>query len=176
MARGRKDSGDGGIRLRLPAVVPSMGPLPEGVTEAEHFAPKPYAPRDLTGCDVTDVYEHYGPPPPGFPRFRIVHYPRWEGQTDAQYAAARRSTEQHFRNLGVLLGLSQEAATFLGHFKDCPQRVCRRNKACSARRAEDDWTVFPGPMLPPCCNSCLRVDRVRAINNDVIAQGIARGR
>jgi hypothetical protein len=176
MAGGKKPSGDDRIRLRLPAVVPSMGPLPDGVSEEEHFAPKPYRPRDLSGREVTDIYEHVTPPQPGMPRFRVVHHPRREGQTDAQYAATRRVTEQHFCNLGIALGLAQQAATFLLYFEDCPERICRRSKACSARRAEDDWTVFPGPMLPPCCNRCIRVDRVRAITLDVVAQIVARGR
>jgi hypothetical protein len=175
MARHKKFSGDDRIRMRLPAVVATMAPFPAGMSEEEYFAPKPYDPPDPASREVTDIYE-YATPPQGFPRFRAVHHPRSAGQTDVQYAAQRRVTEQHFCSLGIVLGLSQQAATFLRHFEDCPQALCRRNKACSARRAEDDWTVFPGPMLPPCCNRRIRVDQVRAMVNDVIAKIIARGK
>ena len=64
----------------------------------------------------------------------------------------------------------KQAASLLGLHKDCKRSACRRARRCVSRRAEDDWTVFPGPGLPPCCNSFERTATVRHWVNVKIEQ------
>lgn len=133
-----------------------------------------YVPRDWSKYDVTDVYEYFPIPPgePG-PRFRIPHHKRDPDQTDKQYEATRRATEQHFRAQGVYLAMSQAAATHRGHFRDCKIAACRRAGKCISRRLEDDWTIFPGPMMPPCCDRKDRTEPVREMIREITPKILA---
>ena len=146
-----------------------IGDPPPGMTEEEYFAPKPYKPYDWDSPNITDKFE-YETMPEGFPRFRILHAPRSEWQNDKQYEAGRRDEEGFYYFLGLFLGLSQLAATCIGLHRTCPHQACRRARQCVSRRAEDDWTVFPGPMMPPCCNNIERTERVRHMVNIKIEQ------
>lgn len=111
----------------------------------------PYEPEDWSGFEVTDVFEQIKDPPEGCPRFKIRHTPRPDWQTEEQYQVSRRHDEELAWTFSIYLGLSQDAATHLGYHRVCREKACRRAKRCVSRRAEDDWRVFPGPMMPPCC-------------------------
>lgn len=118
--------------------------------------------------EVTDRYDFVlFPPDDPFPRFKVRHPPRWPEQTDAQHAVSRRWTEQHYRNFGVYLGLSQATATDCGYFRHCAKAACRRAQKCISRRDEEDWTIFPGPMMPPCCDRIEVTEPIRQILRDV---------
>lgn len=146
-----------------------IGNPPPGMTEEEYFAPKPYTPYDWNDPYITDTFE-YEVMPEGYPRFRIVHSPRSEWQNDEQYEAGRRDREGFYYFLGIFLGVAQRAATCIGLHKTCPREACRRARQCASRRAEDDWTVFPGPMMPPCCNNTERTALVRHMVNVKLEQ------
>ena len=123
-----------------------------------------YKPIDWSEHEVTDRYDFVDiPADDPWPRFKVRHLPRRPGDTDAQHAFYRRWAEEYYRCWGVYLGLAQEASTRCEHFRDCHERVCRRAGRCVARRPEDDWTLFPGPMVPPCCDTEERVEGVRGL-------------
>ncbi|WP_133170126.1 hypothetical protein [Kumtagia ephedrae] len=151
------------------AAVPGLGAPPEGMSEEECWSPKPCEPADWSDLLVADRYEHFEMPP-GCPRFRVPHAPRAPWQSEAQYEADRRSTEQFYFALSICLGIAQQAATVVGLHRSCPRNPCRRAGQCVSRRAEDDWTVFPGPMLPPCCNDRARTELVRHMVNVKLEQ------
>jgi hypothetical protein len=142
------------------AKVPWIGETPPGMTEAEYFTPKPYEKTDWSDPNITGVYEHFEIPP-GYPRFRVLHAARSQFKTDEHYQADRRCMESYYYSLSLSLGIAQQAATMLGLHEDCRKSACRRARRCVSRRAEDDWTVFPGPGLPPCCNTFERTATVR---------------
>ncbi len=146
--------------------------LPDGTSEAALFAPKPYKPTDWSDPGVTNRYERVAMPE-GFPRFRVHHAPRMAWQNDAQYEAGLVDEECLYRTLGIYLGIAQMAASHLGLHEDCAREACRRAGRCVSRRAEDDWTVFPGPMLPPCCDTLQRTHWVRHMVNVKVAQAKA---
>lgn len=101
--------------------------------------------------EITDVYEYEKiPPDDHWPRFKVVHpYCPWP-QTEAQREASRRYNEYHFRTLGILLGIAQDVITGSGMPRYCAYAICRRQRRCLTRKREDDWSVFPGPHMPPC--------------------------
>ncbi len=130
--------------------------------------------------EVTDRYDYVlFPPDDPFPRFKVRHPPRRPDETDAQYAVARRCTERHHRILGLYLGQAQAAATDCGYFRHCAKAACRRAHKCVARRDENDWSIFPGPMMPPCCDRIEVTEPLRQIIRDVMAdciKGIVTGK
>jgi len=120
--------------------------------------------------EVTDRYDFIiFPPDDPFPRFKVRHPPRLPNQTDAQDAVSRRSTERHYRVFGIYLGLSQAAATDRGYFRHCAVAACRRAQKCVSRRDEEDWSIFPGPAMPPCCDTLERTEPLRQLIRDVTA-------
>jgi hypothetical protein len=106
--------------------------------------PKP----DFSGMLTTDTYL-YEPLDADTPRFKLRLAPRRKGESEAQYAAYRRSLERHFHALGVYLKLMQLLCGALGNFHTCGQRQCRREKACRARRDEDAFSIELA-VFPPC--------------------------
>jgi hypothetical protein len=148
------------LHERLAEYEPPNDPLPEGVSEEEFWTPQPYEPKDWSNPLIADKYEYFELPP-DCPRFRVLHHARGAQQTDAQYAADRYSAEYYYFGLSISLWIAQWAATYVGLHNSCPQKACRRAKECVSRRAEDDWTVFPGPWLPPCCNNSERTELIR---------------
>ncbi len=94
------------------------------------------------------------------PLFPVIHNPRKDRQTDAQWLAQRRDAEAWFRMLSVARFIARWAATGLGYPAGCDRRACRRARFCVTHRDEDDW-AFPGPWMPPCASTYGRVDEVR---------------
>lgn len=137
---------------------------------ADYRTPKPvYKPMDWSNHEVTDRYDFvHIPADDPWPRFKVRHLPRRPGETDAQHAVNRRLAEEDHRCMGVYLGLAQHASTLCDHFRDCREGVCRRAGKCLSRRPEDDWTLLGGPMIPPCCDTEERVERVHGMIRDMV--------
>ncbi|MBS3649721.1 hypothetical protein KEU06_13995 [Pseudaminobacter sp. 19-2017] len=148
------------LHERLAEYEPRPSTLPEGVTEEEFWTPEPYEPTDWSNPLITDEYEHFELPA-DCPRFRVLHHARAEWKTDAQHAVDRYDAECYYFGLSISLWIAQWAATYVGLYNSCPLKACRRAKQCVSRRAEDDWTVYPGPWMPPCCNNHERTELIR---------------
>ncbi len=123
------------------------------------------------GAAITDRYDYVKiPPDDPWPRFKVVHGPSVSWQTEEQDAVSRRWKEEYFRYLGVFLGACQLFATELGYHHGCRRNACRRLGRCASRRREDDWSWFPGPMLPPCCTTLARVYEIRPLAGELMDQ------
>lgn len=132
-----------------PVFVP-LDPIP-GIPP-ERMLPRPLDPNparpDFSHLVTTETYL-YEQPDPGTPRFKLRLEPRRKGQSEAQYAAYRRSLERHFHARGAYLKAVRLLCGALGNFRTCGQGQCRREKACRARRDEDAFSIELA-MFPPC--------------------------
>ncbi|ODT03948.1 MAG: hypothetical protein ABS58_16430 [Mesorhizobium sp. SCN 65-20] len=83
------------------------------------------------------------------PTFKVKQFVR-NGETDSQWEAVLRDQRHHAKVKGLYLGLFQLLAGHLGFHRKCPLPACRRQRKCTGRRAEDDWSFAFKPMIPPC--------------------------
>jgi hypothetical protein len=102
-----------------------------------------------------------------WPRFTVILHPRPRHMNDEEYRRACLETEQIYRSKGTILGLAQLSVTRLGWWKTCWKPVCRRKRACFARKREDDWSMGSGPMMPRCCDTFDKIETVKKMVWDI---------
>lgn len=135
------------------------------VAEAQATGPelKPWIIAPEPHQEVSSVYDLIGDParPSSVKMFRVV-YPRRTFETDVQWQALRRSTQQFYYNLSLMRDIAHRICNALGLPKTCRNRRCRRARHCIADRNPHDWE-FPGPWMPPCVRTDAMVDVVRKV-------------